>query len=83
MTTKTKEKSKEELDAEKRIGEAVTRINAALAETRTTLQPFMDASPLAIVPRVRVIIAQEESAPVEEKKEDLAKEVKKENARRK
>ncbi len=65
-------KTPEELEIEKRINEAVTRINAALSETRTILQPYMDASPLAIIPRIRVIPAAEETKP----EQDLAAEVK-------
>ena len=69
MKTEKKEISKEELAKEARLREAVTRINAALAETRTILQPYIERLPNASVAAVRVILAPEEQR-------EVAKEIK-------
>lgn len=71
-TNQRKEMSKEQEAAEARIKEAITRINAALAETKTVLQPYIERLPNADLAAVRVILAPE----VAEEAEDVAKEIK-------
>lgn len=79
MSEKAKEPqlSEEEKAIQKRIDEAVVRINAALAETQTVLDPWIDYNPHGAIPRVRIV----PRAP--EPKEELAKEIKVENGDKK
>jgi len=55
MTPETTKQTPQAEQDTKDLNEAITRINAALAETKTLIDPYLENTAHGILPRVRIM----------------------------